>query len=41
MRADEPDIGVGHDWREALRAALAALGEPWALEVAAGAELPA
>jgi hypothetical protein len=38
--ADEPDIGVGDDPREALRAALAALGEPWAAEMAARAELP-
>jgi hypothetical protein len=33
--ADEPDIGTG-DAREALRAALAALGEPYASEMARG-----
>ena len=41
MLADEPDIGVSDEPREALRAALAALGEPWASEMAARAELPA
>ena len=34
MLADEPDIGTGDDPREALRAALAALGEPFASELA-------
>jgi hypothetical protein len=34
-------IGTGDDPREALRAALAALGEPYATEMAASAELPA
>ena len=41
MLADEPDIGTGTDPREALRAALAALGEPFASELARDAELPA
>ena len=41
MLADEPDIGTGDDPREALRAALAALGEPFASELARDAELPA
>ena len=41
MLADAPDIGTGDGPREALRAALAAPGEPWASEVAARAELPA
>ena len=41
MLADEPDIGTGTDPREALRAALAALGEPYASELARDAELPA
>jgi hypothetical protein len=41
MLADEPDIGTGEDPREALRAAVAALGEPYASEMAASAELPA
>ena len=40
MLADEPDIGTGSDPREALRAALAALGEPYASDLAEGAELP-
>jgi hypothetical protein len=41
MLADEPDIGVGDEPREALRmAALAALGEPWASELAVRARLP-
>ena len=40
MLADEPDIGVGDDSREALRAALAALGQPYATEMATAAELP-
>ena len=39
MLADEPDIGTGDDLREALRVALAALGEPYASEKAASAEL--
>ena len=39
MLADEPDVGTGADPREALRAALAALGEPYASELAASAEL--
>ena len=34
MLADEPDIGTGDDPREAFRAALAALGEPLASEMA-------
>ena len=41
MLADKPDVGTGSDPREALRAALAALGEPYASELAARAELPA
>ena len=41
MLADEPDIGTGTDPREAVRALLAALGEPFASELAASAELPA
>ena len=41
MLADEPDIGTGAEPREALRAALAALGEPFATDLAASAELPA
>jgi hypothetical protein len=40
MLADEPDIGTGSDPREALRASLAALGEPYASEIADSAELP-
>jgi hypothetical protein len=40
MLADEPDIGTGDEPREALRAALAALGEPYASEMAASAGLP-
>ena len=39
MLADEPDIGTGSDPREALRAALAVLGEPYASDLAEGAEL--
>ena len=39
MLADEPDIGTGTDPREALRAAFAALGEPFASELAGGTEL--
>jgi hypothetical protein len=38
--ADEPALGVGDDPREALRVALAALGEPYASEMAASARLP-
>ena len=34
MLADEPDIGTRTDPREALRAALAALDEPFASELA-------
>jgi hypothetical protein len=34
MLADEPDIGVGGDPRAVLRAALAALGEPYASDMA-------
>ena len=41
MLAEQPDIGTGHDPREALRAALAAPGEPFASELTASAELPA
>jgi hypothetical protein len=41
MLADEPDIGTGDAPRETLRAALAALGERCASEMAASAELPA
>ena len=41
MLADEPDVGTGSEPREALRAALAALGEPYASELAASAQLPA
>jgi len=37
--ADEPDVGTGIEPREALRAALAALGEPYATEMAESAEL--
>ena len=40
MLADEPDIGTASDPREALRAALAALEEPYASELAASAEQP-
>lgn len=40
MLADEPDIDAGEDPRESLRASLAALGEPYASEMAARAELP-
>ena len=36
--ADEPDVGTDHDPREALRGALAALGEPYASEMARDAE---
>ena len=39
MLADEPDIGAGHEPRVALRSALAALGEQYATEMAASAEL--
>ena len=39
--ADEPDVGTGHEPREALRGALAALGEPIASEMAESAELEA
>jgi len=39
LLADEPDIGTGSDPREALRAALAALGEPYATEMAPSADL--
>jgi hypothetical protein len=39
MLADEPDIGVGDDPRSALHAALEALGEPYATEMAASVEL--
>ena len=41
MLADEPDIGVADDPREALREALAALGEPWESEMARDAEMQA
>ena len=41
MLADEPDIGTGTDPCEALQAALAALGEPFASELARDVELPA
>jgi hypothetical protein len=41
MLVDEPDVGTGVDPREALRAALAARGEPYASEMARDAELPA
>jgi hypothetical protein len=37
--ADEADIGTGEDPRQALRAALAALGEPIATEMAEAADL--
>ena len=37
--ADEPDVGTSHDPREAIAAALAALGEPYASEMARDAEL--
>jgi hypothetical protein len=37
--AGQPDVGTGHDPREALRAALDALGEPDASEMARDAEL--
>jgi hypothetical protein len=40
MLADEPDIGTGDDPREALKAVLAALGEPYASVMAAGARMP-
>jgi hypothetical protein len=40
LRADEPDIGTGSDPRKALRAALKALGEPYAADMATSAELP-
>ena len=39
MLADEPDIGTGSDPREALRAALAALGEPFASDLTHSARL--
>ena len=39
MLADEPDIGIDSDPRAALRAALVALGEPFASDLAEGAEL--
>ena len=39
MLADEPDIGTGSDPREALRAALAALGEPYAWDLADSAKV--
>ena len=39
--AGEPDVGTGHEPREALRGALAALGEPIASEMARDAELEA
>src|SRR5687767_13943782 len=38
MLADEPDAGTGSDPRAALRAEPAALGEPWASEMAAAAD---
>jgi hypothetical protein len=41
MLADESDVGTGSEPREALRAALAALGEPYATEMAERAELTA
>jgi hypothetical protein len=40
MLADGPDIGTGSDPRKALRAALKALGEPYAADMASSAELP-
>jgi hypothetical protein len=39
MLADEPDIGTGSDPRSALHAALEALGEPYASDLTASAEL--
>jgi hypothetical protein len=39
--ASEPDVGTGYQPREALRAALEALGEPYATEMAGSADLPA
>jgi hypothetical protein len=38
MLADEPGVGTGSDPREALWAALAALGEPYASELARDAK---
>ena len=40
LLADEPDIGTGSDPRSPLHAALEALGEPFASEMAKDAELP-
>ena len=37
--ADEPDIGTGEDARSALAEALSSLGEPYASEMAADADL--
>jgi len=37
--ADEPDVGTAADAREAIRGALASLGEPIATEMAEGAGL--
>ena len=39
--AGEPDVGTGTEPRAALRAALTALGEPYATEMAEGADLSA
>jgi hypothetical protein len=39
--ACEPDVGTGHEPREALRAALEALVEPYATEMAGSADPPA
>ena len=39
MLADQPDVGTGSDPREALRTALAALGEPIAWDLADSAKL--
>jgi hypothetical protein len=41
MLADEPDIETGSDQRSASHAALEVLGEPYATEMVASAELPA
>ncbi len=41
LAEDSRDIGVGDTPREAVRAALAALGEPYASEMADGVELEA
>jgi hypothetical protein len=41
MLADEADIGTGEHPRSAFHAALEALGEPYATEIVASAELPA